>query len=227
MSPEARTESVSRLIQACAETNGEQAWEDLLARIRPRVRGELRALLLRADTFPDRDLTEDLEQEVLCRLLERDRWVLARFRGATEGEAVLYLRRVVASVACDALRAAGCAKRRPALSPLSLEELAAAAYEPADRSGCPEARALARERGRAFLAGCRRLLGRRATPDRLRAVRLALVEGLSSREVVSRLGGGWTVAAVDSLIHRLRKRLAAGGQPLPGRRLRPKPRCQG
>ena len=221
MNPEAPTELAPRLIHACADSTSEPAWESFLARFRPRLRGEVRSVLLRAGTFPDRDLAEDLEQEVLCRLLERDRRVLARFRGATDGEAVLYLRRVVASVVLDALRAAASAKRRPALDPISLEELTAQAIDLADRRGCPEARALARERGRVFLGRCRQLRGARATAERLRIVRLALVEGLSSREVVARLGPPWTVGAVDSLLHRLRRRLAATGWPPPGRRARP------
>lgn len=227
MNPEAPTEFAPRLIHACAESSTEPAWEEFLARFRPRLRGEVRSVLLRAGTFPDRDLAEDLEQEVLCRLLERDRRILARFRGSTDGEAVVYLRRVVASVVLDALRAAASARRRPALPPLSIETLAAEAIELPDRRGCPEARALARERGRVFLARCRELLGRRATAERLRIVRLALVEGLSTREVVARLGAPWTAGAVDSLLHRLRRRLAEGGCPPPGRRPRPVRRRDG
>ena len=207
-----------RLLHACAAPSAEAAWESFLTLYGQRLRAEVRAALIRAGAFPARDLLDDLAQEVLCRLLERDRRALADFRGASAGEAAQYLRRVVASVVVDALRAAAAAKRRPACDPVSLETFAEDTLYCGDRRGCPEARALAREELRVLFRRVRRLLGARATPDRLRALRLALVVGLSSREVAARLGGGWTEGAVDSLIYRLRRRLAGAGWPAPARR---------
>lgn len=206
------------VLHACAEPRAEAAWEIFLQHYGRRLRAEVRAALLRAGVFPARDLLDDLAQEVLCRLLERDRRALAEFRGGSVGEAREYLRRIVASVVVDALRAATAAKRRPSVDPISLEALDADAAPWADRRSCPEARFLARDELGRLCRQLRRLLGARATPERWRAVRLALVHGLSSREVAARLGGSWTEGAIDSLVHRLRRRLEREGAPLPARR---------
>ena len=48
-------------------------------------------------------------------------------------------------------------------------------------------------------------------------LRLAWVLGHSSREIAERLGDGWTVSGVDSLLFRLRRRLRSVGAPLPVR----------
>lgn len=61
-------------------------------------------------------------------------------------------------------------------------------------------------------------MGRAATPARLRVVSLAFVGGLSSDAIAARMGDGWSRAAVDSLLHRIRRKLEAAGGPAPGRR---------
>lgn len=206
------------VLHACADPRAEAAWESFLAHYGRRLRAEVRSALLRAGVFPARDLLDDLAQEVLCRLLERDRRALSAFRGGSTGEAFEYLRRIVATVVVDALRAANAAKRRPIVDPISLEALEAEAAGWRDRRFCPEARVLARDELRRLCRRLHRLLGARATPESWRAVRLALLHGLSSRDVAARLGGAWTEGAVDSLVHRLRRRLEREDLPLPARR---------
>jgi RNA polymerase sigma factor (sigma-70 family) len=206
------------LIRACAASSDDEPWERFLERCGPRLRSEVRRALLRARTFPTRDLVEDLEQEVLCRLLERERRALARFRGATEEEAGVYLGRVVASVVIDALRSAGAAKRAPLYPPVSLqhvEEVDEAALE--DRRHCPEGRLLAHERGRQFLDRCASALTRERLPERRRALALALVGGLTSQEIAARLGGRWLPGTIDAMVSRARRRLARAGIELPPR----------
>lgn len=206
------------LLRACAEAPSEAVeWEAFLLAGAPRIRAAIRNSLLAAGAFPARDLAEDLEQEVFCRLLERDRRALTSFRGASEGEAGQYLRRIAATVVADALRAAAAHKRRPPLDPTSLADLHDGSAGLADRRACPEARLLARERAQGFLRRCRQILGRRATPERCRVIRLAWMRGLSSADVAEKMGGRWTRSAVDCLLHRLRRRLVAAGEACPVR----------
>jgi RNA polymerase sigma factor (sigma-70 family) len=206
------------LVRTCSTSNDDGAWEQLLARCGPRLRASIRRSLFRSGVFPTRDRVEDLQQEVLCRLLERDRRVLVLFRGSTEAEAGLYLERVIANVVIDHLRAESAAKRCPPRAPLCFEDLLAGecpALE--DREQSPESRLLALERGRAVLEGCARAVLRERRPDRRRALALALLGGYSSHEIAERLGGAWTRGAVDALVARARRRLAADGVELPAR----------
>jgi DNA-directed RNA polymerase specialized sigma24 family protein len=87
---------------------------------------------------------------------------------------------------------------------------------PIDRSPSPEEWTLNRERRRLFLRRCRRLLGRRSTRD-LQVLYLAFFEGRSSREICRSLGGGLTPSCVDSMVHRLKRRLKHFGLHLPRR----------
>lgn len=213
----------ARILRDCAGAADDLVWNHFLATHGARLRREIRGALLRAGVFPARDRCEDLEQEVLCRLLERQRRALARFRGSTAAEAGAYLRQIAARVVADDLRSAASSRRRPArpgrlvaLSPSESAELQ-------DRRGCPEARTLAREEGRLFLARCRDLMGRAATPSRLRVVSLAFLSGLSSDAIAQRMGEGWSRAAVDSLLHRVRRKLERAGGLTPCRRGGPRP----
>ena len=209
--------STIHLLAACAtERAGEAPWELLLERLAPRVRGAVIGALTLCGEPRDPDFIADLVQEVWCRLLERERRALAEFRGASERAAIVYLRRIAASVTIDALRAGAARKRRPVqLVPLDALGLEATLY--VDRAVCPERRLLARERLRLFLALCRELVGPVAPRERLRIARLGLVEGRSSREIAERLGGAWTVPGIDSLLFRLRRQLEGRGIRLPRR----------
>ena len=183
------------------------------ARVRRAVVGALRSL----GELPDRERVDDFVQDVWCRLLERRRARRRGLRGSSRGEVVVYLRRVAFSVVVDGLRASGAAKRRPARL-LELEAMSLrTGFDPVDRRGCPHRRLVARDRLRRYFDLCRRLLGRRSAREGLRVVRWAWIEGLTSREISERLGGGWTPTGVDSLLFRLRRRLAARGCPTPVR----------
>jgi DNA-directed RNA polymerase specialized sigma24 family protein len=194
------------------------AWPALVERHGARVRRSVRRTLAALGERTDPDRVDDLVQEVWCRLLERERSGRRGARGASEGEVAAYLCRVSASVVVDALRAAGAAKRRPA-GFVRLEP-GADAPQAADRRTCPLRRLLARERLRPHLALCRDLVGRRDRRERLHIVRLAVVTGMTSREIAERLGGRWTPGGIDSLLFRLRRRLAARGEALPVRGVR-------
>jgi RNA polymerase sigma factor (sigma-70 family) len=195
----------------------ETRWNELVERHGERVRSAVRVALRRFDERPDPERVDDLAQEVWCRLLERDRMRRAGPRGEREGETATYLRRVATTVVADVLRAEGAAKRRPrALLSLEPGDFGLR-REPADERASPLRRLLARDQLRRYLALCGRLVGRRDARARRLVVRLAWVAGLTSTDIARRIGGRWTSSGVDSLLHRLRRRLAARGEALPVR----------
>lgn len=192
-------------------------WPELHRR---HARGVRFAVLCRLRQFGERidpERVEELAQEVWCRLLERDRARRPGPRGEHELETAEYLRRVATSVVVDAWRNDRAFKRCPAHLD-SLETLAGGGGESyADERGCPLRRTQARDRLIDFLRQCRSLLGRRPSRDRFDAVRMVWVEGMTSREAARQLGGAWTAGAVDCLLMRLRRRLAARGIETPVR----------
>jgi len=192
-------------------------WRELHRRhdrgVRLAVYHRLRQIGARID--PDR--VDDLAQEVWCRLLERDRARRPGPRGEHELETAEYLRKVAATVVVDVWRDERAVKRHPAQLE-SLERLSGRSVDScADQRACPLRRAEARDLLLGFLRHCRRLLGRKPTRERLRAVRLVWVEGMTSVEAARALGGAWTPGAVDCLLMRLRRRLAAQGIESPVR----------
>ena len=203
-------QSDSSLPAASAER---AAWEDLFHRHAGRVRCAVRNALRARGERLDPDRVEDLEQEVWCRLLERQRLERTGPRREAEGETANYLRRVALTVVVDALRSENAVRRRPPAS-VALDVVGP---QLADWRGCPERRLLARESLRRYFALCRDLLGARAGASQIGLLRLAWVVGHSSRAIVARLGAGWTVSGVDSLLFRLRRRLRDLGERLPVR----------
>jgi RNA polymerase sigma factor (sigma-70 family) len=188
-----------------------RAAEALLQR---QIRGAVLHALAYYDEKGRAELVDDLCQEVWCRLLERR--ALARFRGEGAASRRRYLRRIAVNVVVDDLRLRGARKRQPARL-LSLDaariELGRR-FEPAES---PERRLLARERLRALLALCRKVVGDEARPERWRVARLGLLEGRPSVEIARRLGGTWSVIAIDSYLSRLRQRLGRHGVRIPFR----------
>ena len=161
---------------------------------------------------------EELLQEVYCRLLENRGRVLLDCRADSLPAAAAYLRRVAASAAVDRLRLLAAVKRGRHLQ-VRLRNLDRGRWSGSfiAESPGPEARLLARERRRRAFARGRRLAGGRTPRRDVSVLFLAYCRGLSSREIARRLGGGMTPARVDSLMHRLRRRLASRGIRIPRR----------
>lgn len=197
------------------------AWEDLVRSHAGRIRHEI-LIQLRGQGEPCHpDRIDDLSQEVWCRLLSRESRALPGPRLHRDGETATYLRRVAHSVVLDRLRAERAVSRRPGLL-VSIDDIATPEACWSDRRYCPERRAAARATLRAYLALCHSLLGPAAGRPAaarpcMQALRLAWVVGLPSVEVARRMGAGWTRTRVDSLLHRVRGRLAARGVRLPRR----------
>lgn len=197
-------------------------WEDLVRRLAPHLRARVRRAFWAAGVLPDPEQVDDLLQEVYCRLLSRGGRSLRLFRGAGEEELAAYLGRIAERTVADHLRTSRALKRGRgrllAFGPCAGEEAVARAVDP---RGTPEDLLLAAERHRHFRAVCRRLLPGPTAARDTRVLELALLGGWSSREIARALGGRLAPSSIDSLVCRLRRRLAESGIAVPKRDCRP------
>jgi DNA-directed RNA polymerase specialized sigma24 family protein len=196
------------------------AWEDLVGRYGALLRVQVRRQLRNAGLAPTGEQVEERVQEVYYRLLLGGAGRLRLLRRWSERRVVTYLSKVAERVVVDEFRSKAAVKRGGSVRLSfhgSLSEVAEWAVDP---RGTPEEQALLTERLRLVLRGCRRVAD--AMDDRrdrgrcLRILRLAILEGWSSHEIVRSEGG--CASSVDSLVHRARRRLARGGLALPSRR---------
>lgn len=204
------------LFQRCVTRHGSDDWREFLRRYDRRIRRTVsRAFRRRGLRLPEQD-REELVQELYCRLLAIGR---RGFRGRSELQFWTYLGLVARSLAVDHQRALGAGKRRMIVYGLDRPggETAPWIDDRASAEASPEERYLESERRRVFLARCRQI-ARRDRPLELRVLRMALLEGWSSREIARRLEGSVTASQVDNLVHRLRARLAEDGIRMPRRR---------
>lgn len=212
--------SACDLVRTCALSPDAKVWDEFLRRFGGRIReGIYRAIRKAGVSFGGAEL-EDLQQNVYCKLLDRECRNLRHCRGREDREVCSYLCRIAETVTFDYLRAAAAAKRGrnrilrlPPHRQLELDERAV------DPGISPEEELLRRERRRIFLRCCGASLGPRSRERNLRVLYLAFLEGLSSREISQRVQGA-TPSCVDSLVHRVRKRMARGGLAIPHRRRR-------
>lgn len=208
------TEAV-RALRACARVCNVETWADFDRQFRARlVAGVVRALS-RGGGRPDSECVGEMLQEVYCRLLENRRLVLRRFRGVSDAEAFAYLKRVAETSTVDRLRLEAAAKRGGTLVGGGVEHLLDDAV--ADLGLSPEARVVRRDSWRRFWEECRRNVRSRHRARDLAILQLAMFEGWSSREIAVAMDGRLTVSSIDTILHRLRRRLAARGLELPQR----------
>ena len=207
------------LLQRCATDRDAEIWQEFLARFDRRIAAGVYRTLARFDARVGTDEQQDLLQEVYCRLLDRRGRYLQRCRGEVDGAVGVYLARVAESVVVDYLRNRSAAKRG---SGRIWDRRWEVDYELADwvpDSGrSPEEKLLQRERHVRFFSRCRELVGNRSPQRDLEVLYLAFFEGWTSREISRRLGNEMTPSAVDSLVYRLKKRLAKTGVEIPRRR---------
>jgi RNA polymerase sigma factor (sigma-70 family) len=211
-------ECVGDLLHRCAAGGDEDAWREFLRRFGPALAAGVRRVARQAGLPGDPASREELLQDVYCRLLENGGRILRECRAGTAPAVAAYLRRVAESAAVDRLRLLGALKRGRHLL-VRLREVDADRWRGsliAEPLG-PEARLLARERRRRAFARCRRLVGGRTPKRDLSVLFLAYCRGLDSREIARRLGGGLTASRVDSLMYRMRRRLAHRGIRIPRR----------
>jgi RNA polymerase sigma factor (sigma-70 family) len=197
-------------------------WEDLVRRFEPDLRARVRRALWSAGVLPGPEQVDDLLQEVYCRLLANGGRRLRLFRGEGEEEMSAYLGRIAERVVADQMRTTRTLKRGRGrllvFGPAAGEDAVARAVDP---RGTPEDQLLAAERHRHFRAVCQRLLPGPTAARDTRVLELALLGGWSSREIARALGGRLAPSSVDSLVYRLRRRLAQSGIAVPKRDCRP------
>ena len=207
------------LLELCAVRRDSEIWREFVDRFGQRIASRVRRSLARFDAAVSRDEHQDLQQEVYCRLLSGDGKSLRRCRGTAEVAVSAYLGRVAESVVIDHLRSLSAAKRRQSrlidAGGNGARELSDWVSDPRQT---PEQRLLLREKHLRFLAGCRRLVGTRNPGRDLQVLYLAYFEGRTSREISEHLGAGLKPSTVDSLIHRIKKRMRQEGLEVPGRR---------
>jgi DNA-directed RNA polymerase specialized sigma24 family protein len=198
------------------------AWEELVHRYDALLHGQVRRSL-RSAGFPTApEFVEERVQEVYCRLLVGGTGRLRLLRGWSERQVVTYLSRVAQRVVVDEVRARSAAKRGGGARAASAGCLRKVAERAVDPRGTPEDQALLAEHRRILLERCRpiaeSMLGWDDRRRCLRILHLALLEGWSSREIARAENGRLTPSTVDTLVHRIRQRLARGGFGLPSRR---------
>ena len=213
----------------CPRTRREKAfqaaWEDLVDRYGALLRGQVRRALLSTGLPPCDELVEERVQEVYYRLLLGGTGRLRLLRRWSDGRVVTYLCRMAERVVVDEVRSKAAVKRGGGWGLWWDDGLAEIPEHTVDPRGTPEEQALLSERRRLVLRGCRRMA--RSMMDEedrgrcLRVLRLALLEGWSSHEIVRAEGGALAASTVDTLVHRARRRLARGGVKLPNRNSRP------
>jgi RNA polymerase sigma factor (sigma-70 family) len=171
-------------------------------------------MLCRLGVRAQHELVEEVVQEAYCRLLEGGEHRLRRGGGEVDRSLRAYLAIVAERAVLDQVRTAS-ALKRSGLESVRLGRLGRRARRAveriADPGPTPEQTAMRRERQRQLLDCCLRLRG--LGPGRRNAwvMRLAVLEGYSSREIAAAAGGRLTAHGVDMLVHRLRRRLAQSG----------------
>lgn len=208
------SETICRLYENAVATGDESAWSELFRAGQPRLIHRLRALVGRRGSRVSGAEVEELGQEVWFRLASVSGE--ARFRGSTDAEFWAWVQRIARRLVVDAERRRRAAKRSAEVE-VDAELDAEWRDSVPDPGADPESRLLLRERARSVEAVVRE----EAPPSRgdlvVRMLRLALVEGRSSREVADRLPGSLPARQIDLLLHRLRRRLEPRGIFLPHR----------
>lgn len=208
---------IGDLLARCANSFESDPWREFVRRFEDRLTGGIDRAVRRFGVRLSPEEREDLVQDAYYRLLDKQALGLRRCRARRESEISAYLGRIGERVVVDHLRAGAALKRGRRLLVNRLmgyqEDLTDRAV---DRSPSPEEWVLSRERRRFFLERCRDAVGRRSVRD-LNVLYLAFFEGHSSREICRRLGGGLTPSCVDSMVHRLKRRLAEFDLQLPRR----------
>ena len=208
---------IDDLLARCASSFESDPWREFVRRFEDRLTGGIDRAVRRFGVRLSPEEREDLVQDAYYRLLDKQALGLRRCRARRESEISAYLGRIGERVVVDHLRAGAALKRGRRLLVDRLmgyqEDLTDRAV---DRSPSPEEWVISRERRRFFLERCRDAVGRRSVRD-LNVLYLAFFEGHSSREICHRLGGGLTPSCVDSMVHRLKQRLADFDLQLPRR----------
>lgn len=197
-------ESLSSLLQRSLADDGEDHWLALYRRLGRLLDAYIRRVVGGRCDF-QRDLSEELAQEVYCRLLEKDRRILRRLEGAHDRQIRAYLRSVCTSVALDHLRREWAAKRgRDETRPWD----PATVLRVEDPRSTPEQAMVVREMCRELARRYRARAPSAKTARNLRIFELAFVQGWSSHDISDELDNELKPSSIDSLLQRMKGVLA-------------------
>jgi hypothetical protein len=189
----------------------ETDWGRVVGRREALLRWRVRRALIRSGLEARPELIEEILQEVYCRIFENGAARLRRCRNGVAGALESYLGTLAERVAYDQVRLAGALKRSGVQmvrrSRRQLEDIP-------DAAATPEEATLCRDECRQFLGQCRAMRGLGSGRRNAWVMRLALLEGYSSREISRAARGRLTPRSVDLLVNRLRRRLAREGYVL-------------
>ncbi len=195
-------------------------WASLVQRVDPMLRSTLAGLGRSYGVYLNRDLLDEVIQEIYVRLLRNDRRVLRGCRAESETTIRSYLRRVARSTLIDWLRARRALKRGPAAE-LSLDVLNGLAdevdgFEVPSRTSSPLDAIYARElRGR-FRRECGCVANSGGTVWRdIWITERMVVDGWSSREAARVVQ--LAPATVATVLSRMRRELRRRGLFVPSR----------
>ncbi|MEM1204594.1 MAG: sigma factor [Acidobacteriota bacterium] len=209
-----------QLLQRCLAARRDSDWDDLVRILGRRLRGFVRAASGSAGVPVTEADIDELVQDLYLQLLTRGQGF-----AADDDEAVWsFLRCAAKNQAIDRRRRRQAGKRFQSGEPIRLGDLrsprrvAQAAEESRAPRGpkTPVQRLIRRERRRQFLDLCDRSPVGGSSAQRVRAMGLAFLEGLTSKEIC-RVVVGMVPREVDRMVHRLRLSLAAEGIDLPHR----------
>ncbi len=198
-----------------------QAWEQVLPRHASLLRRAIERTYLGTGcpfTFLDVD---DALQDLYCRLLDKDRRGALLVRGESELELKRYLQQMAFRFVVDRIRRLRAIKRGGAGSRTGgrtsgdsggrIEELVF------DAELSPEERLLMKERWRLLVRQCGKAANRQHRRRNLEILRLALIQGFTSREISQVLADHLSPSGVDTVLCRLRNRLESSGVSVPRR----------
>jgi RNA polymerase sigma factor (sigma-70 family) len=208
LTSEAKTKSSS------ANNENPVDWSAVVRRHDARLRGRVRRTLNRLGLRAQLELVDEIVQDVYCRLLEGGEHRLRQGGSGSDTSLLAYLGTIAERTVLDQVRTAS-ALKRTGLSTVRLGRLSRRARRAveriADPGPTPEQTAMRSEGRRQLLDRCREMRG--LGPGRRNAwvMRLAVLEGYSSREIAAAAGGRVSPHTIDMLVHRLRRRLARSG----------------
>ncbi len=198
-----------QLLRRCAHQGNEQAWSQLIQRFGGELRAVVRSNLRQCGERPTAEGVAEALQEVYCQLLDNDGRHLRNFRGVRESELSNYLARITESVVRDLLRRRRALKRGGGFRRVRLVDKAETLPDPFDTRYCPERQTLARDQLRVLFARYRSQGPSHRQERNLRILLWSLVDGRTSREIAAALPERPSPSSVNSLLYRLRKRLAS------------------
>ena len=210
-----RPDAVCQLFRRCLEERREEDWDHFLERFGQPLRHAVRLEWAKCSGGPNGlGLSfEETVQELYCHLLSPG---LEKFRGRDADQLWQWIRRVSAHLMCDLWRRRRAQKRHPLEEQGRLVQLSGTGDEPQTWL-TPEDRLLSREGLLTWLRRCREILHDLSSEAAQSLVRLAFLEGCTSREIAAASDGRFTTADVERLLRRLRVRFAQQGMVLPRR----------